>query len=65
MEGSKYYQSPLLYKDNGFLEEKDADAFIGYLQEEPAGVPVVEKLEMPSTQVITRPTETTALSAFR
>ena len=45
VEGSKYYQSPLLYKDNGFLEEKDADAFIGYLQEEPAGVPVVEKLE--------------------
>ena len=45
MEGSKYYQSPLLYKDNGFLEEKDADAFIGYLQEEPVGVPVVEKLE--------------------
>lgn len=45
VEGSKYYQSPLLYKDNGFLEEKDADAFIGYLQEEPVGVPVVEKLE--------------------
>ena len=45
VEGSKYYQSPLLYKDNGFLEEKEADAFIGWLQEDPAPVPVVEKLE--------------------
>ena len=45
VEGSQYYQSPLLYKDNGFLEEKDADAFIDHLKEEPAGGPVVEKLE--------------------
>ena len=45
VEGSKYYQSPLLYKDNGFLEEKEADAFIGWLGEDPAGIPVVEKLE--------------------
>ncbi len=45
VEGSKYFQSPLLYKDNGFLEEKDADAFITYLQEEPEDTPVVEKLE--------------------
>ena len=45
VEGSKYFQSPLLYKDNGFLEEKDADAFISCLQEEPTGVPVVEKAE--------------------
>ncbi len=43
--GSKYYQSPLLYKDNGFLEEKDADEFIGYLNEEPAEAPVIEKIE--------------------
>ena len=27
-EESKYYQSPKIYKDNGFLEEKEADAFI-------------------------------------
>lgn len=45
VEGSQYYQSLLLYKDNGFLEEKDADAFIDHLKEEPVGVPVVEKLE--------------------
>ncbi len=43
--GSKYYQSPLLYKDNGFLEEKDADEFIGYLNEEPTEAPVIEKIE--------------------
>lgn len=45
VEGSKYFRSPLLYKDNGFLEEKDADAFISYLLEEPRNIPVVEKLE--------------------
>lgn len=45
VEGSKYYQSPLLYKDNGFLEEKEADAFIQYLEEVPVAVPVVEKVE--------------------
>ena len=45
VEGSRCYQSPLLYKDNGFLEEKDADAFIGYLCEEPQKSPVVEKIE--------------------
>lgn len=45
VEGSKYYQSPLLYKDNGFLEEKEADSFIGWLQEEPKQPPVVERLE--------------------
>ena len=44
-EGSRYYQSPLLYKDNGFLEKKDADAFIDYLQEEPQAAPVVDRIE--------------------
>lgn len=45
VEGSRYYQSPLLYKDNGFLEEKDADAFIGYMTQEPVQPPTVEKIE--------------------
>lgn len=45
VEGSKYYQSHLLYKDNGFLEEKEADAFIDWIQEEPVQPPVVERLE--------------------
>ncbi len=31
VEGSKYYQSPLLYKENGFKERKDAEGLIGYL----------------------------------
>jgi DNA topoisomerase-3 len=43
-EGSKYYQSPLLYKDNGFLQEKDADDFIAWMDE---GNPtaVVDRIE--------------------
>ena len=45
VEGSHYYQSPLLYKDTGFLEEKDADAFIQYLKEEPSESPIVERVE--------------------
>lgn len=45
VKGSHYEGSPLLYKDTGFLQEKDADAFIQYLKEEPTGQPVVEKLE--------------------
>ena len=31
--GSKYFGSPLLYKENGFKEKKDADALIRYLSE--------------------------------
>lgn len=45
VEGSRYYQSQLLYKDNGFLQEKDADAFMEFLREEPVCPPVVEKVE--------------------
>ena len=45
IEGSRYYMSPKLYKDNGFLEEKDADTFIAFLEEEPAEPPVVDKVE--------------------
>ncbi|MBO5291662.1 MAG: type IA DNA topoisomerase [Lachnospiraceae bacterium] len=45
VEGSRYYESPLLYKENGFLKEEDAQAFIGELQAEPAEQPVIEKLE--------------------
>ena len=28
VEGSKYYASPILYKDNGFLKKEDAEKFI-------------------------------------
>lgn len=44
VECSKYFQSPCLYKDNGFLEEKAADAFIADLMDK-APVPVVDKIE--------------------
>ena len=30
VEGSRYFASPLLYKDNGFLEKKSAEEFISF-----------------------------------
>lgn len=45
VEGSKYFQSPKLYKDNGFLKEEDADQLIAYLTENPEEKPAVEKIE--------------------
>jgi DNA topoisomerase-3 len=36
VKGSIYFQSPKLYKENGFLKEEDAAALISYLQEGPA-----------------------------
>ena len=32
VEGSKYFQSPFLYKDNGFLKKEKAEQFIAELQ---------------------------------
>ena len=32
VEGSKYYASPILYKDNGFLKKEDAEKFIEELK---------------------------------
>lgn len=43
VEGSKYYLSPILYKDNGFLREEDATNFIESLKE--ADTAVVKKIE--------------------
>lgn len=37
VEGSKYYASPLLYKENGFREEESAKGLIAYLSQNPAG----------------------------
>lgn len=45
VEGSRYDQSPLLYKDNGFLERKNAEDFVSFLQGEPVENPRIEKLE--------------------
>ena len=36
---SRYYNSPLLYKENGFKDRRDAEALINYLQDEGAGHP--------------------------
>ena len=33
VEGSRYYGTPALYKENGFKERKDAEALIEYLKE--------------------------------
>lgn len=43
VEGSKYYMSPVLYKDNGFLKEEDAKKFIEDLSS--AEHAVVKKME--------------------
>ena len=45
VEGSKYFQSPLLYKENGFKEEKSAKELIAHLEEEPVGDIVIDKIE--------------------
>lgn len=44
-EGSKFYASPLLYKENGFKERENAKRLIAYLEEEPLCQPVVESIE--------------------
>lgn len=44
-EESAYFQSPKLYKDNGFLQEADADAFIAKMEEAPVEPARIEKLE--------------------
>ncbi len=45
VEGSRYYMSPLLYKENGFLEKKTAEDFIQFLESEPQESPKIEKIE--------------------
>lgn len=42
VEGSKYFNSPLLYKENGFKEEKTAKEFVSYLEEKQ---PVTAKID--------------------
>ena len=43
VEGSKYFESPLLYKENGFKEEKDANALIDLCSGKEAKVKALEK----------------------
>ena len=45
VEGSRYFASPLLYKENGFLEKKSAEELIRFLSEEPAAAPVLHSME--------------------
>ena len=45
VEGSPYYMSPKLYKENGFKERETAETLIVHLQEEPVGDIVVESIE--------------------
>ncbi len=45
VEGTKYYNSPLLYKENGFKEKKTAEELINYLEEIPTAIPKIEKIE--------------------
>ena len=37
VEGSRYFGTPALYKDNGFRKREDAEALIAYLTGEPRG----------------------------
>lgn len=43
--GSRYENSPLLYKENGFLKKETAQALTALLEEAPVQEPVVEKAE--------------------
>ena len=43
VEGSKYFQNPMMYKDNGFKEEKDAKELIEKLQGLQAKIVKIEK----------------------
>ena len=45
VEGSTYYMSPKLYKENGFKERETAETLIAHLQENPVGDIVVENIE--------------------
>lgn len=48
VEGSAYYQSPLLYKENGFKKEEDAKKLISELEEALSGTErtaLIDKLE--------------------
>ena len=49
-EGSRYFQSLKLYKENGFREKKDAEELIGLLKAQPSQELVVEKLEKKKTK---------------
>ena len=45
VEGSAFYASPKLYRENGFKDKADAGQLIALLQEEPTGDAVLESIE--------------------
>lgn len=47
VEGTKYFASPLLYKENGFKEKQSAEELIGFLQEggEESNKPHIDSIE--------------------
>ncbi len=45
VEGSRYFGTPALYKDNGFRKREDAETLIAYLTGEPQGEAKVASLE--------------------
>lgn len=44
-EGSAYFESPLLYKENGFKEKETAEKLLAHLQKEPQAEPVIAAIE--------------------
>lgn len=45
IEESRYYQSPKLYKDNGFLEKKDAEELITYVIDDSKKIGTIKSIE--------------------
>ena len=45
VEGSEYFMSPKLYKDNGFLDKADAEDFLKKVQSESGGKGVITSIE--------------------
>lgn len=45
VENTKYFNSPLLYKENGFKDKESARGLIDFLLEEPKAPAVIEKIE--------------------
>lgn len=50
VDGSRWFQSPLLYKENGFKDKEEAQKLINFLEEEPREIPVVDKIERKKEQ---------------
>ena len=45
VEGSRYFASPALYKENGFKKREDAEQLIAYVSAEDGSTPVVNSIE--------------------